>query len=288
MYYFTVREEHLENALDRFAQFFIAPLFLEDCYERELNAVHHEHEKNRESDAWRVHEVFLRIAESTQHPFCRFSTGHKGTLGGDMATVRSKLLDWHARHYSANIMTLAVAGRESLDQLEQMVRDKFSAVRNHAIKRPVFPGAPYTTIAPHLVRVVPVKDLRQVHLMFPTPDQTTEAMLEVCPWDYLSHLFGHEAQGSILSALKAHGWANGIPIAAHSSFPPIQWCFILCLFPELSSGTTIELPDSFGMFSITLSLTEEGLARVDDVVATVFAYARLIEVNALPHAHTKH
>lgn len=38
-YYFEVAYDHLEGALDRFAQFFISPLFSEGCTERELRAV---------------------------------------------------------------------------------------------------------------------------------------------------------------------------------------------------------------------------------------------------------
>lgn len=38
-YYFEVGHEYLEGALDRFAQFFIAPLFSDSCTERELKAV---------------------------------------------------------------------------------------------------------------------------------------------------------------------------------------------------------------------------------------------------------
>lgn len=38
-YYFEVGHEYLEGALDRFAQFFIAPLFSASCTERELKAV---------------------------------------------------------------------------------------------------------------------------------------------------------------------------------------------------------------------------------------------------------
>lgn len=38
-YYFEVGQEHLEGALDRFAQFFISPLFSDGCTERELKAV---------------------------------------------------------------------------------------------------------------------------------------------------------------------------------------------------------------------------------------------------------
>src|SRR5690606_13984295 len=38
-YFFDVNCAHLEGALDRFAQFFICPLFLEGCTEREMQAV---------------------------------------------------------------------------------------------------------------------------------------------------------------------------------------------------------------------------------------------------------
>jgi insulysin len=38
-YYFEVGHEYLEPVLDRFAQFFISPLFNADCTDRELKAV---------------------------------------------------------------------------------------------------------------------------------------------------------------------------------------------------------------------------------------------------------
>ena len=38
-YHFDVNQEHLEGALDRFAQFFISPTISQDGVEREVNAV---------------------------------------------------------------------------------------------------------------------------------------------------------------------------------------------------------------------------------------------------------
>jgi insulysin len=38
-YYFDVTYGFLEGALDRFAQFFIAPLFTQDSTDREMNAI---------------------------------------------------------------------------------------------------------------------------------------------------------------------------------------------------------------------------------------------------------
>lgn len=39
LFYFSIERTHLDGALDRFAQFFIAPLFNEKCTEQELKAI---------------------------------------------------------------------------------------------------------------------------------------------------------------------------------------------------------------------------------------------------------
>ena len=44
-YYFQVGADYLEGALDRFSQFFIAPLFSKSCQDREINAVDSENKK---------------------------------------------------------------------------------------------------------------------------------------------------------------------------------------------------------------------------------------------------
>ncbi len=38
-YMFEVSNDGIEGALDRFAQFFISPLFTEDCVQREMKAI---------------------------------------------------------------------------------------------------------------------------------------------------------------------------------------------------------------------------------------------------------
>ena len=68
VYFFDVAANSLEGALDRFAGFFIEPLFNEvscpacsptyqltisqDCTEREILAVDSEHKKNLQNDVW--------------------------------------------------------------------------------------------------------------------------------------------------------------------------------------------------------------------------------------------
>eukprot|EP00882_Tetradesmus_deserticola_P025473 GHRQ01027984.1.p1 GENE.GHRQ01027984.1~~GHRQ01027984.1.p1 ORF type:complete len:215 (+),score=52.22 GHRQ01027984.1:443-1087(+) len=58
--------------------------------------------------------------------------------------VRAAVADWHARHYSANLMTAAVYGRHSLDELQRLVTHAFEGVANNGLQVPQFPSDLYT------------------------------------------------------------------------------------------------------------------------------------------------
>jgi hypothetical protein len=57
VYYFDVNADFTKEALDRFSQFFISPLFTQSATDRELNAIDSEHAKNINSDAFRLYQV---------------------------------------------------------------------------------------------------------------------------------------------------------------------------------------------------------------------------------------
>ena len=57
VYYFDVNAEFTQEALDRFSQFFISPLFTQSATSRELNAIDSEHAKNINNDAFRLYQV---------------------------------------------------------------------------------------------------------------------------------------------------------------------------------------------------------------------------------------
>jgi insulysin len=146
-YYFQVGHEFLEPALDRFSQFFIAPLFLADCTDRELRAVDSEHKKNLQSDKWRLFQLEKSLSNPA-YPYNSFGTGNLISLkeepGVKGLDVRQAFMKFYETYYSANLMKLVVLGRESLDQLEQWVVDKFAAVKNKDLMPPDFEGKPFT------------------------------------------------------------------------------------------------------------------------------------------------
>ena len=98
-YYFSVQADYLEQALDRFAQFFISPLFTPGAVRKESHAVNAEHEKNLQSDEWRLWQL-LKHVSNPSHPFSMFATGNLETLNN--SNILNYLHDYYTSHYSAN------------------------------------------------------------------------------------------------------------------------------------------------------------------------------------------
>jgi hypothetical protein len=80
-YQFEVRHEALAEGLDRFAQFFIAPLFTPEFTGREINAVHNEAMRHVQNDGRRLFSV-CRELYAPGSGESKFSTGNKDTLAG--------------------------------------------------------------------------------------------------------------------------------------------------------------------------------------------------------------
>ena len=116
-----------------FAQFFICPLLKEDSVDREMNAVDSEHQKNINSDIWRIQQLSRNLAIKDS-PINQFHTGNKETLS--IPNIYERLREFHNKYYSANIMGLAVLGREDVETLQQWVEEIFSSVPNKNIEKP--------------------------------------------------------------------------------------------------------------------------------------------------------
>ncbi|KAI8933337.1 hypothetical protein NX059_012527 [Plenodomus lindquistii] len=244
----------LWGGLDRFGQFFISPLFLEDTVDRELKAVDSENKKNLQNDTWRLHQLNKALA-NPNHPYNHFSTGSYKTLHDEPIArgvkIRDEFLKFHSTHYSANRMKLVVLGRESLDTLEEWVEEIFAKVPNKDLERlrwdmPVYTENELLT----QTFAKPVLESRSLDLQFAYRDE--ENFYESHPSRYLSHLIGHEGPGSILALIKAKGWANG-----------------------LGAGGSTLCPGS-GVFSISVKLTEDGLKNYKEVAKLIFQYIGMI------------
>lgn len=246
----------LYGALDRFAQFFVKPLFLENTLDRELRAVDSENKKNLQSDVWRLSQLAKSLS-NPQHPYHHFSTGNLKTLRDDPQArgvkIRDEFIKFYEKHYSANRMKLVVLGRESLDELESWVVELFSEVKNKDL-----PQNRWDSVSPLAgeqlgteIFAKPVMESRSLEMSFPYQDE--DEMYETQPSRYICHLIGHEGPGSILAYLKEQGLANSLSAGAHTICP------------------------GSAFLEIDVNLTPEGLKRYRDVVKVVFQYIGMMK-----------
>uniref|UniRef100_A0A0R3RZQ2 Insulin-degrading enzyme n=1 Tax=Elaeophora elaphi TaxID=1147741 RepID=A0A0R3RZQ2_9BILA len=271
-YHFDIAPEHLHGALDRFVQFFLCPQFTESATEREVRAVDSEFSNSLFNDQWRMLQVercflhlyaipslslYFRSLSKPSHDYGKFGTGNRTTLMVEALKngiePRKALLEFHKTHYSSDVMSFAILGKESLDQLEQMVTSlSFGDIEKKNVSRKTWGEGPYGEEQLGVkVELVPVKDLRYLTLTFPIPDYRDD--YRSWPAHYVSHLVGHEGPGSLLSELKRRGWVN-----------------------SLSAGDRL-LARGFGNFSISVDLSEQGLLHTDDIVELVFSEVGLVK-----------
>jgi insulysin len=149
-FYFDINAAQLHGALDRFSQFFIAPLLTEGATGREMKAVDAEHSKNKQNDEWRETQL-LQSFGYEGHPFHKFGTGSLKTLGnvphaemrelyvcpiyhapplpsspsacahGSEPVWLCSLFKFYNHWYHASNMRLVVLGKEKLSVLEDWV-----------------------------------------------------------------------------------------------------------------------------------------------------------------------
>lgn len=258
-YFFSVDASALPGAMDRFAQFFIAPLFSSEYVDRERHAVESEFQAKRRDDSRRSFEAGKQVLNPDHH-YSRFAVGNLESLSNtDDSEIRDELIRFHKRYYSANLMTLAVLGTESLNTLEQRVREQFSAIpdRNAA---PFLDTAPLLADAtlPAQLNIETLRESRQLSLDFAVPGFREHWQQK--PLYYLSSLIGYEGAGSLLSHLKEAGLARS-----------------LAAYPAL------DLPDN-AMLRIQLELTEQGWQQIDQVTDTVFSFIELLRQKGIDPA----
>jgi insulysin len=191
-----------------FSQFFISPLFDPSSVDREINAVNSENNKNLQVDAWRINQLEKSFSRS-DHPYSKFGTGNLETLKtiptSEGISTRDELIKFHDKYYSSNMMALCLLGAEPLDTLQEYAVNMFSEVKNKSLSKMTFEKNPFSDDSLRDISyVIPIQDTHYLNVLFQLPDYSEH--YESDPCHYVSHLIGHEGQGSLLSELKAKGW----------------------------------------------------------------------------------
>lgn len=252
-YFFDIENASFEPMLDRFSQFFSAPLFNTEFVEREKNAVNSEYLGKIKTENRRFYAA-MQQAFNPKSPYANFTVGSLETLADrDKKLTRDDLLKFYKTHYSANLMSLVVLANEPLPILKTWVTDKFSVIPNYHVEKKVF-NEPWLTSQQmaHQIDIKSLQETRQLTLTFPLPAVQSHYLAK--PSHYFQSLLGHESKGSILALLKEKGWAD-----------------------ELSASSGFSNNAQESSVQIGINLTQAGLTHTNDIIEIVFQYIRLLQ-----------
>lgn len=248
VYMFSINNDGFEGALNRFAHFFIDPLFNPHCIERELLAVDQEHAKNIENDGWRQYMI-LKETGNPNHPNAKFSTGNADTLRG---IPQSAMKAWYADNYSANKMKLIVLSSLPLDELVEMTIKDFSDVKSNASSQGLS-LLPFSSEKQrgHMIYIKPVKDLKVLSLAWELPHSLSTDQ-EAHVGELLSYTLSGGNKNSLLALLKREHLAEAMKV------------------------TEEPLSKINKLFTIDVELSDKGIEQMSTVITYCFeAIARL-------------
>ncbi|KAL1720055.1 Metalloenzyme, LuxS/M16 peptidase-like protein [Schizophyllum commune] len=175
--------------------------------------------------------------------------------------TRRRVVEWWQKEYCASRMRVCVLGKESLDELSDLVSTNFSPIPNRGRDPlPTIPDHPFGSDEKGtLVSVKTIMSFHALEISFPLEDQAD--LWRYKPANFLSHFLGHEGPGSLYSYLKNKGWAT-----------------------SLGSGPQ-NLARGFAMFKVTVYLTSEGFLNYQEVISSTFKYISLLRSSTFEPYH---
>lgn len=251
-FYLEVENDALAPAVDRLADAIAAPLLDPVNADRERHAVNAELTMARARDALRMGQVGAETINPA-HPAAHF-------YGGNLETLRDKpgsnlhqaLLDFYHSHYSANLMKAVIYSNQSLAQMAAIAAGTFGRVANHNASVPMI-NEPVVIEAQQgiLIHYVPAQPRKQLKIEFRIPNNSDRFRSKTDT--LIGYLIGNRSPNTLADWLQKQGLADGVNAGAD----PVT---------ERNSG----------IFTISVSLTDKGLAQRNDVVAAVFSYIAML------------
>ena len=256
-FFFDIQHSAFEAALDRFSQFFTAPMLSQEFVSKERKNIDSEFKLKLKDDIRRLYDVHKETINQA-HPFSQFSVGNIDTLADrENSSIRDEVANFFEHYYCAEYMTLALEAPMPLDQICELATAHFSGIKQ--AKAPLQKITEPLYLPEHQkikLLVKPVKNERQLIVSFALP--SIDSLYRHKPESLLAYLIGHEGPGSLLSLLKQHQWAL-----------------------RLTAGSGIN-GSNFKDFNINISLTELGEDHIDDIVALLFSYLALLKSKPIP------
>jgi len=247
-YYLEVNREGLTKAVDIFAAAFDDPLFDIELSCSELEAVDSEFHEVLSNDDCRIEHMMCHLADPN-HPYKKFTWGNKKSLldpHGKEGLVKAAR-EFFEQNYLASKMKLSIVSSYSFEKMEKLAQ-AFSSIGRDigsaSSKNPLITCKFPISNLPLLLAIKPVTEIHQLILLFQLPPIASTYRDK--PADYLSHLIGHEGEGSLIHILRTSNLAVDITAGVGSE--------------GYANNSGLSL------FEIKLNLTSAGVSQYNTII----------------------
>lgn len=261
-YMFKVNNDAYDEGLDRFSDFFKAPMLYPEYVDKERNAVNAEWSMRREMDFFG--QFKLGRALLGDHPANRFLIGNLETLSDkENSKLHEETVKFYNQYYSANIMKVAMLSNRSLDEMEALARKHFASIENDNIENPeVDDKLNFADIGNKLIHYVPNEDVKQLKLEFLI--ENNQDQFAVKPNRYVTYLLGSEMPGTPAAVLKEAG-----------------------LISSLNASASPDFYENYGVLSIDFELTDAGMQKREEIVRVMMDYIQQVKANGVDEKYFK-
>lgn len=254
VYYGNLNSAGFNEGLDRFSDFFNAPLLNESYIYGEVSAVVSEHSKNVQNPQWFCEGVMLSVADPSS-PLQHFHTGDEATLKNlGPRNLTTELVSYFKSNYCPPRFKLVTFGSDSVEtQLHQANKTFGSIPRAGRAGKCAAAKKAFKSPEPF-----PQAKLQKWLLVQGTMESATLWMLfpiaDLAPWteshpiNYLSYMIGYGGKNSLNLVLRDQlGLADFVSLSADDS----------------SAGT---------MVWITAAVTPAGAQKPEAVMDVIFTF----------------
>ncbi|EIR37105.1 pitrilysin, partial [Yersinia pestis] len=260
-FYLEIENDALAPAVERLADAIAEPLLDPINADRERNAVNAELTMARSRDGMRMAQVNAETLNPA-HPSARFSGGNLETLRDKPdGKLHDELVSFYHRYYSANLMVGVLYSNQSLEQLAQLAADTFGRIPNRDAKVPTITVPVVTPDQTGIIiHYVPAQPRKQIKVDFRIANNSADFRSKTDT--YISYLISNRSKNTLSDWLQKQGLADAI-----------------------NAGADPMLDRNGGVFSITVSLTDKGLAQRDVVVAAIFDYINMLHKEGIKKSY---
>jgi nardilysin len=253
-YFYSLSEESFPKSVDMFANMFISPLLLKNAMQREREAVDSEYQMNT-SDNERLIETILKSFIIEDHPASQFNIGNLKTLKEDITdeNLHAALLKLFEK-YAGNKMSMAIQSKRSLDEMQELVVECFSAIKSGTdeVAQPmaideIFKPEFYS----NMVYMKPKTAVKELRLTWTFPSM--KKLYKKSPIEFIATIFKNTDKCGLKANLKDRHLIKSL------------------------SFESFEENSQFLMPQLSITMTDQGSEKIDEILEAIFSYLLMIK-----------